>query len=158
MRYYGWGRCKIGCSVGAAKSAARHVSNTTCAVEWYHDLGSPRGRAKGAFSIALERMELLPMKNGNVPPLCHSDGRASGVEESTTLDNEPPQDKPSYLGRFLDSLRSLGMTYRGGGTIQPHRLYSERGGRQIAAPTYFNGCREMTNVGRPNNCPLSIWT
>ena len=177
MRYYGWGRCKIGCSVGAAKSAARHVSNTTCAVEWYHDLGSPRGRAKAAFSIAPERTELLPMKNGNVPPLCHSDGRASGVEESTTLDNEPPQDKPSYLGRFLDSLRSLGMTCTMGSTSAPivsttynaappliHRLRAvplPRWGRSFwsfpgAFPTSFNGRTEMTNVGPPNNCQLSI--
>ena len=29
---------------GTAKSAARHVSNTTCAVEWYHGLASPYGR------------------------------------------------------------------------------------------------------------------
>ena len=49
----------------------------------------------------------------NVPPLCHSDRSASGVEESTTWDDEPPQDKTCHLGRFLDSLRSLGMTKRG---------------------------------------------
>ena len=200
---------------GTAKSAARHVSNTTCAVEWYHGLASPygrggraqlgrrgstlriqwtfarpsqsrlrrasspRGRAKVAFSIAPERTELLPMKNGKVPPLCHSDGRASGVEESTTLDNEPPQDKPSYLGRFLDSLRSLGMTCTTGSTSAPivsttynaappliHRLRAvplPRWGRSFwsfpgAFPTSFNGRTEMTNVGPPNNCPLSIWT
>ena len=28
------------------------------------------------------------------------------------MENEPPQDKTCYSGRFLDSLRSLGMTYR----------------------------------------------
>ena len=67
-----------------------------------------------------------------------------------------------------------------GGTIQPHGLYSKRSGRLVAAPTgvipfihtgytrkvpgtahrpfptYFNGKAEMNNVGRPNNCPLSI--
>ncbi len=53
----------------------------------------------------------LPMKNRNVPPLCHSDRSVSGVEESTTWDKEPPQDKTSHLGRFLGSVSlSLGMT------------------------------------------------
>ena len=47
------------------------------------------------------------------PPLCHSDRSASGVEESTTWDDKPTQGKTCYLGRFLDSLRSLGMTCRG---------------------------------------------
>ena len=113
------------------------------------------------------------------PPLCHSDGHASGVEESTTLDNEPPQDKPSYLGRFLDSLRSLGMTCTMGSTSAPivsttynaappliHRLRAvplPRWGRPFwsfpgAFHTSFNGRTEMTNVGPPNNCPLSNWT
>ena len=36
-----------------------------------------------------------------------------GVEESTTWDDEPPQDKICNLSGFLDSLRSLGMTCRG---------------------------------------------
>ena len=36
----------------------------------------------------------------------------SGAEESTTLDKEPTQEKTGNLGRFLDSLRSLGMTDR----------------------------------------------
>ena len=31
--------------------------------------------------------------------------------------------------------RSLGMTCRGDGSVQPHRLYPGRGGRQVAAPT-----------------------
>ena len=48
-----------------------------------------------------------------LPPLCHSDRSASGVEESTVLDNEPTQNKICHLRRFLDSLRSLGMTCRG---------------------------------------------
>ena len=39
-------------------------------------------------------------------PHCHSDRSASGVEESTTWQNEPTQDKTCHLGRFLDSLRS----------------------------------------------------
>ena len=37
----------------------------------------------------------------------------SGVEDSTTLENEPAQGKACNLSRFLDSLRSLGMTCRG---------------------------------------------
>ncbi len=43
--------------------------------------------------------------NSQTRNVCHSDRSVSGVEESTTLDNEPPQDKTCYLGRFLDSLR-----------------------------------------------------
>ena len=39
--------------------------------------------------------------------------KQSEVEESTTLDKEPTQDKTGNSGRFLDSLRSLGMTYWG---------------------------------------------
>ena len=34
------------------------------------------------------------------------------MEETTTLGNEPTQDRTCCLGRFLDSLRSLGMTCR----------------------------------------------
>ena len=121
-------------------------------------------------------------------PLCHSDRSVSGVEESTTLRKEPPQDKTCCLGRFLGSLCSLGMTCGGvvpfnrtgykrnvaggrlpplrsrwgvvpfnhtgssryvsgtahrpfptvslvDGIFHPHRLYSGRGGRQVAAPT-----------------------
>ena len=51
--------------------------------------------------------------NSQTRNVCHSDRSVSGVEESTTWDNEPTQDKACYLGRFLDSLRSLGMTCRG---------------------------------------------
>ena len=49
----------------------------------------------------------------NVPPLCHSDGRVSGVEESTTWQKVQTQGKICHLRGFLDSLRSLGMTCRG---------------------------------------------
>ena len=61
---------------------------------------------------ARERTEALPIKTRHVPHLCHSDRSVSGVEESTTWDDEPTQDKTCYLGRFLGSLRSLGMTWR----------------------------------------------
>ena len=64
----------------------------------------PRGSAKPRRSIGRIRR--------NVTPLCHSDRSASGVEESTTLGNKPAQDRTCCLGRFLDSLRSLGMTCR----------------------------------------------
>ena len=57
---------------------------------------------------ARERTELFPIKTRHVPHYVIP--TASGVEESTTLDKKPPQDKTCYLGRFLDSLRSLGMT------------------------------------------------
>ena len=49
----------------------------------------------------------------NVPPSCHSDRSASGVEESTTWQKVPTQGKICNLRRFLGSLRSLGMTCRG---------------------------------------------
>ena len=38
-------------------------------------------------------------------------------------------------------IRSLGMTCREAGPFCPHRLYSKRGGRQIAAPTYATPLR-----------------
>ena len=48
------------------------------------------------------------------------------MEKSTTFNKEPTQDKTGHLGRFLDSLCSLGMTCRGGVPFCPHGLYSER--------------------------------
>ena len=53
------------------------------------------------------------IRNNQTRNVCHSDRSVSGVEESTTWDDEPPQDEICYLSRFLDSLRSLGMTCRG---------------------------------------------
>ena len=38
------------------------------------------------------------------PRFCHSDRSVSGVEESTTLDIKPTQDKTSNSGRFLHSI------------------------------------------------------
>ena len=67
--------------------------------------------------------------------ICHSDRSDSGVEESTTLEKEPTQDKACCLGRALDSHSLPRDDMSIGDTIHPHRLYSERGGRQIAAPT-----------------------
>ena len=61
---------------------------------------------------ARRRTELLPIIQ-KTPPVCHSDRSASGVEESTTWQKVPTQGKICHSGRFLDSLRSLGMTYRG---------------------------------------------
>ena len=62
----------------------------------------PQGRNRGTFTFVTAKLETSVIQALS----------ASGVEESTTLDNEPPQDKTCHLGRFLDSLRSLGMTYR----------------------------------------------
>ena len=47
----------------------------------------------------------------------------SGVEESTTLDNEPPQDKICNSGRFLDSLSLPRNDMAGGGSVCPYRFY-----------------------------------
>ena len=52
----------------------------------------------------------------NVPPFCHSDRSASGAEESTTWDKEPPQDKTCHLGRFLGSLPFARNDMSGGGS------------------------------------------
>ena len=109
----------------------------------------------GLCAVPPRKDGTVPEKSRKRPPFCHSDRSGSGVEESTTLEEGLTQDKTCCLGRFLDSLRSLGMTCRGqshldsidessplhwvyrvlGNTIQPHRLYLQRGGRQIAAPT-----------------------
>ena len=118
----------------------------------------PEGRNRGTFTFVTAKPETSVIQALSV----------SGVEESTTLENEPPQDKNCHLGRFLDSARN-DMSGRGGGTIQsnglylprcqplagagwrwvnaatlfrilggtiqPHRLNTPRGGRQVAAPT-----------------------
>ena len=52
------------------------------------------------------------------------------------MDNEPPQDKTSYSGRFLDSLRSLGMTCRGVVLFCLRGGYSERFRNGIQAVPY----------------------
>ena len=46
----------------------------------------------------------------------------SGVEESTTLDNEPTQDKTCYLGRFLDSHSLPRNDMSGGGSVLSARV------------------------------------
>ena len=74
------------------------------------------------------RTELLPKKPDTFPPFCHSDRSVSGVEESTTWQKVPTQGKICHSGRFLDSLRSLGMTCRGAVPVYLHRLYSPRNG------------------------------
>ena len=51
----------------------------------------------------------------------------SGVEKSTTLEQKSQQDKICNSGRFLGSLRSLGMTCRWVVPFCLHGLYSERG-------------------------------
>ena len=59
----------------------------------------------------------------------------SGVEESTTLVNEPTQNKTCYSGRFLDSLRSLGMTCRYVVSFNHTGHICNVAGGKIAAPT-----------------------
>ena len=49
------------------------------------------------------------------------------MEESTTLEDGPTQGKTCYSGRFLDSHSFARNDTSGGGSIRPHRLYSERG-------------------------------
>ena len=84
---------------------------------------SPIGRAKGAFRLHLKGRNRYRQKNKTRPPhFVIQASSASGVEESTTLEEEPTQDKACYLRRFFDSLYSLGMTNRWGGSIPPHRL------------------------------------
>ena len=75
---------------------------------------------------APERTELFPIIPENVPHFCHSDRSVSGVEESTTLEEGLTQDKICNLGRFLDSLHSLGMTCRGVVLFCLHGLYPQR--------------------------------
>ena len=62
----------------------------------------------------------------NVPPSCHSDRSASGVEESTTWQKVPTQGIICNLSGFLDSLPFARNDISGGGTIHRHRLYSSR--------------------------------
>ena len=89
---------------------------------------SPRGRAKAAFSIGPDRTEGFPIKTRNVP-ICHSDRSASGVEESTTLEKEPPQDKTINLGSFLDSHSLPRNDMSVGGSGSQHGLYLPRAER-----------------------------
>ena len=96
--------------------------------------------------------------NNQCKNVCHSDRSVSGVEESTTLVKEPPQGKTCYLRRFLGSaslhsewhvegwfrfvrtgcIRNVAWRWIIAATlrdsIQPHGLYSGRGGRQGCRP------------------------
>ena len=56
----------------------------------------PQGRNRGTFTLVTAKLETSVIQALS----------ASEVEESTTLDNEPTQDKICHLRRFLDSLRS----------------------------------------------------
>ena len=80
--------------------------------QWFKKWSKQRNRwERSVCRSVAERTELLPIKP-KTSPLCHSDRSVSGVEKSTTWEKEPPQDKICNSGRFLDSLRSLGMTHR----------------------------------------------
>ena len=121
--------------------------------------------------------------NKTTSRVCHSDRSVSGVEESTTLENEPTQGKTCCLGRFLDSLCSLGMTCRGvvsfnhtgyhcnvaGGRLPPLRTHrgvvscictgyirNVPGTAHRPFPTSFSGWVKMNNALHSNNCQLSI--
>ena len=54
--------------------------------------------------------------------VCHSDRSVSGVEESTTWDDEPPQDKICCLRRFLDSVSLARNDMPGGGFVLSTRV------------------------------------
>ena len=69
------------------------------------------------------------------PPICHSDRSASGVEESTTWDNESPQDKIRNLRGFLDSLR-FARNDMSGAVFSPIGYTSNVAGGKVAAPTF----------------------
>ena len=69
-----------------------------------------QGESQGCFFDSIRKDGTIPDNTRHLPPLCHSDRSVSGVEESTTLQKEPTQDKICHLSGFLDSLRSLGMT------------------------------------------------
>ena len=98
---------------------ARHVSNITCAVEWATQCsGDDPSPSNVAYTTCVDKR--------NHPPVCHSDRSVSGVEESTTLEKEPTQDKTCNLGRFLDSHSLPRNDISGGGSVQPHRLYLSR--------------------------------
>ena len=57
-----------------------------------------------------------------------------------------------YLSGFLHSAdAAVGMTYLGGGFVYPHRLYLQRGGRQIAAPTDTPGGIPFNRTGYSRN-------
>ena len=83
-------------------------------------------RERPVCRSAPERTELFPIIPENVPPFCHSDRSVSGVEESTTWDDEPPQEKACNLSRFLDSHSFARNDMSGGGSGCPHGLYSGR--------------------------------
>ena len=87
-------------------SAARHVGCITCVVEWYHPkYGTPTVAAAICRQPAARPESwYIRIRNSQTRNACHSDRSASGVEGSTTWDNEPPQDKTCHSGRFLDSV------------------------------------------------------
>ena len=72
----------------------------------------------------------------NVPPFCHSGlerQRSGGIYPSCR--NNLRKVKLATREDSSTRIRSLGMTRRGVIPFCPHRLYLQRGGRQIAAPT-----------------------
>ena len=98
----------------------------------------------------------------NVPRSVIQALSASGVEESTTLDNKPTQDKTCHLGRFLDSHSFARNDMSVCGSVHPHELYSGRfrNGTQAVPYSFADWCiflnqRVLTrHVRCSDNCQL----
>ena len=90
-----------------------------------------QGRNRGTFTFVTAKPETSVIQALSV----------SGVEESTTWENEPPQDKNCHLGRFLDSARN---DMSEGGTIQPNGLYLPRG-QPLAGAGWWCSAQRIKN-------------
>ena len=76
------------------------------------------------------------MVEWNHPPTCHPDRNAMEWRDLPKWQALPYTGYYCNLGRFLHSAdAAVGMTDRGVIPFCPHRLYVQRGGRLIAAPT-----------------------
>ena len=86
------------------------------------------------------------------PRICHSDRSASGVEESTTLEEEPTQGKTCNLGRFLDSHSLARNDMSGGGAFLSAQVIFETW-RAAGSRPYLRGSVQPhgLNSGRSRN-------
>ena len=123
-------------------SSPSNVSNITCAVERNHPpiCHSEGAKAsRGIFPSGKLYLVLVLSSTWWIPPLRWRCGR-NDIRfwfdcyrfKRTTI--------PAYAGWRQIAAATLR------GTIQPHRLYSKRGGRQIAAPT----CTSVGNTIQPH--------
>ena len=112
---------------------ARHVSTITCADEWYRipTCHSERANAsRGIFPSGKFYFVLFFCPTWWIPPLRLRCGRNDKPEGCFCLPTQVVfATFPGTAHRPFPTVSLMG------GSIQPHRLYSERGGRQIAAPT-----------------------